>query len=356
MPRPSTPAVPISLGLMQSMPKVELHLHLEGAIPLDTMWLLVQRHDHEGEVPGPEALIERFRYTDFAHFLQTWAWKLRFHRSYEDYELIGEAVARDLVRQNIVYAEAFVSPSDAFGHGLETAPLLMAVRRGIDRVEGVDIALVPDLVRNTGPERALHTLGELLEVRDDAGVIGITIGGSEAGYPAGLFVDAYARAAAAGLGLTAHAGEGAGPESVWAAVSDLGVHRIGHGVRAVEDPGLVAWLVVNRLPLEVCPTSNLRTGVAESWETHPVRTLVDVGAMVTINSDDPAMFDCSVAGEYLALSEEYGYRLDVIVDLARNSIDASWASGSRKETLHTQLDHWVATAGRQAAQSDPLDS
>ncbi|MGF1667206.1 MAG: hypothetical protein ACFCVC_13150 [Acidimicrobiia bacterium] len=98
---PSAPDVPISLGLMQSMPKGELNLHLEGAIPLDTMWLLVQRHDHGGEVPGPEALIERFRYTDFAHFLDTWQWKLRLHRTYEDYGLIGEAVAPDLARNSI---------------------------------------------------------------------------------------------------------------------------------------------------------------------------------------------------------------------------------------------------------------
>ncbi len=331
---------------MESMPKVELHLHLEGAIPLDTMWLLVQRHDHGGEVPGPEALAERFCYSDFAHFLDTWVWKLRFHRTYEDYELIGEAVARDLVRQNIVYAEAFVSPSDAFRHGLETGPLLVAVRRGIDRVEGVEIALVPDVVRNTGPERALRTLGELLEVRGEAGVIGITIGGSEAEFPPELFVDVFARAANAGLRRTAHAGEGAGAESVRTALFELGVDRIGHGVRAVEDPGLVAALVVNQVPLEVCPSSNLRTGVAASWETHPVRTLIDVGAMVTINSDDPAMFDCSVAGEYVALAEEYGYRLGAIVELARNAIDASWATDDRKATLHGQLDLWISTVGR----------
>lgn len=325
------------------MPKVELHLHLEGAIPVDAMWRMVERHGGVDDVPDRAALAERFRYTDFDHFLQTWSWKLRFHRTYEDYELIGESVAADLARQHIVYAEAHVSPRDAARNGLETGALLMAVRRGLDRVPGVEVRLVPDLVRNYGEDMAARTLDEIAEVAAEAGAIGVTLGGSEREYPASMFVDVYRRAEAIGLRRTAHAGEAAGADSVWSAISDLGVERVGHGVRAVEDPGLVAWLVVNRMPLEVCPSSNLRTRVAGDWETHPVRTLIDVGANVTINSDDPAMFGCSLAGDYLALVEELGYGLDTIITLAGNSIEASWAPEERKRELRTQLARWVET-------------
>jgi adenosine deaminase len=324
------------------MPKVELHLHLEGAIPMDALGEMVERHDEMGEVPSREALEERFAYADFPHFIDTWVWKLRFHRTREDFELIGESVARELARQNIVYAEASVSPTDVRHHGLAVGEVIMAVRRGLDRVSEVGVALVPDLVRDTGPEMTERTLGQVLEVRDEAGVVGITIGGSEHAWPTTLFAGTFARARRAGLRLTAHAGEAAGPESVWAAIRDLGVDRIGHGVRAVEDPELVANLVVSGIPLEVCPTSNLRTGVAASWETHPVRTLIDAGAVVTINTDDPAMFGCDLAGEYTALADEFGYGWDTVIGLARNAIDASWAGERRRADLHARLHGWLA--------------
>ncbi|MDH4117837.1 MAG: adenosine deaminase [Acidimicrobiia bacterium] len=328
----------LKFSVLESMPKVELHIHLEGAIPMDAMWALVQAAG--GGPRTREELARRFEYGDFAQFLDTWMWKLRFHRTYDDYEFMAEAVARDLVIQNIVYVEMYVSPSDARANGLETGPLLAAVRRGLDKVEGVDVALVPDLVRNSGQRAAMRTLQEVIEVVEDAGIIGITIGGDEARYGAELFADHFARAGSAGLRLSAHAGEAAGPASVTAALDVLGVDRLGHGIRAVEDPGLVARLVVNRVPLEVCPTSNLRTGVATSWETHPVRTLIDVGAMVTINSDDPVMFDSSVARDLWNLHCEYGYGLDVLVGLMHNAIDASWADGAHKAALRERLQGW----------------
>jgi adenosine deaminase len=321
------------------MPKAELHLHLEGAIPFDALWELVQRHGGSPEVDGPEALRRRFAYTDFAHFIDTWVWKLRFHTTYRDYEDMAEAVARDLVRQSIRYAEVFVSPTDVRHHGLETGPLLLAVRRGLDRVSGVTVALVPDLVRDTGPERAAITLEEIVDVMDEAGVIGITIGGSEQLHPPGPFAPVYRRAGEAGLRLTAHAGEAAGPESVRSALHDLGVERIGHGVRAAEDPDLLAEIVARKVPLEVCPTSNVRTGVA-SWEHHPVRTLIDAGAVVTINTDDPVMFGCDLAGEYQALMSRLGYGWGEVVRLARATIEASWADRPLVAGLLTELEAW----------------
>jgi len=319
-----------------TMPKVELHLHLEGAIPLEVMWTLVARHGGDPEVPTPEALKARFEYRDFAHFISTWEWKLKFHTTLDDYRFLAEAVARDLRSQGHVYVEAFVSPTDS---PLHPAEMVVEVRRGLDRVEGIEVALIPDLVRDTGPEQAMRTLESLIEVKDEAGVIGITIGGSEQLHPAEEFAPVYRRAREAHLRLTAHAGEAAGPESVRRAIDDLGVERVGHGVRAVEDRRLLEELVERQVPLEVCPTSNLRTGVAPSMEDHPVRTLIEAGAFVTLNTDDPAMFDCTLAGEF-ALVEALGFDDDIMRMLAENAIDGSWASPARRRDLHHGLATW----------------
>lgn len=318
------------------MPKVELHLHLEGAIPLEAMWELVQRHGGDSEVPDPEALKDRFAFHDFAHFISTWEWKLKFHTTLDDYRFLAEAVADDLRRQGHVYVEAYVSPTDS---PLDPAELLVAVREGLDRVAGIDIALVPDLVRDTGPVVAMRTLESVLEVREEAGVVGITIGGSEQHHPPAVFAAVFGRAREAGLRLTAHAGEAAGPESVRSAVRDLGVERIGHGVRAAEDEELLAELVAAQIPLEVCPTSNLRTRVAVSMEEHPLRRLIDAGAFVTINTDDPAMFGCDLAGEYAAVAR-LGYGPETMKRLTANAIDGSWAPPGRKHDLHLQLASW----------------
>ncbi|HSJ26988.1 MAG TPA: adenosine deaminase [Acidimicrobiia bacterium] len=318
------------------MPKVELHLHLEGAIPLPTMWELVERHGGDPEVPDPEALRRRFEFRDFAHFIGTWEWKLRFHTTFDDYELLAAAVAEDLARQGHRYVEAYVSPTDS---PLPPGELLHAVRRGLDRHPEVTVALVPDLVRDTQPQTAMRTLEAVIEVASETGVVGITIGGSEQLYPAAPFAPVFDRAREAGLRLTAHAGEAAGPESVWQAVEDLGVDRIGHGVRAVEDRELVATLVERQIPLEMCPTSNVRTGVVDSLASHPIRRLIEEGAFVTLNTDDPAMFGCSLAGEYAAL-HALGVDLASLRMLSENAVDASWAPPAVKRDLHVGLATW----------------
>ncbi|MEX1004628.1 MAG: adenosine deaminase [Acidimicrobiia bacterium] len=331
------------------MPKVELHLHLEGAIPLDAMWELVSRHGGDPEIRGPEALAKRFEFTDFAHFISVWEWKLRFHDTLDDYAFLAAAVAADLRRQGHSYVEAFVSPTDS---PLDPAEMLRAVRSGLEEVDGIEIALIPDLVRDTGPELAMRTLDAVIGVAEEAGVIGITIGGSEQHHPPEQFAPVYRRAREAGLRLTAHAGEAAGPESVRRAIEDLGVDRIGHGVRAVEDWALLRELVDRQIPLEVCPTSNVRTKVAPSLPDHPIRTLIDEGAFVTLNTDDPAMFGCTLAGEYAAV-QSLGYDDETMRLLSENAIDASWASPSRKRQLHVDLASWWQGQLRPPVASSP---
>ncbi len=323
-------------GWVERAPKVELHLHLEGAIPPGALWELIQGHGGDPGVPNREALANRFRYRDFPHFIETWVWKNGFLRTYDDFRLVGEAVARDLAAQQIVYAEAFFSPADFFRHGLETQRIAEALREGLSRCSETTVALIGDLVRDFGPERAMRTLRELHEARD-RGVIGIGLGGSEKPFPAAPFAPVFEEARRLGFRTTAHAGEADGPESVRQAIEALHVDRIGHGVRAAEDRTLVALLAERKIPLEVCPTSNVSTGIVPSWEEHPVCSLIDAGVPVTINTDDPKMFGVSLAEEYGRLQETFSLPDESIVKRIEEAIDASWASASTKASLLSRL-------------------
>ena len=319
-------------------PKVELHLHLEGAIPPEALWSLVQAYG-DPATPTLEAMTDRFEYRDFAHFIETWQWMLPFIRTPDDWTAVAEAVATSLAGQNIIYAEASISPTDFRQHGLPLADIATAVRRGLDRVEGTRVNLLVDLVRDTGPARCARTLEEVIEVAGEAGVVGITIGGSEHGFPPGPYAGVYRRADDAGLGRSAHAGEAGGPENVWSALRDLGVDRVGHGVRSVEDPALVEHLLAEAIPLELCPTSNIRTGVVSSWSQHPVIELIERGARVTINSDDPTYFACSIAGDLRQVAEL------TALDVERHTmyaVDAAFADEATKRRLTATVAAWWA--------------
>jgi adenosine deaminase len=319
------------MNWFESVPKVELHVHLEGAIPHDALWELLRKYG-DRTVPDRAALGDRFRYRDFPHFLETWVWKNGFIREVDDFTRIAREVARDLAAQGVRYAEAFYSPSDFASTGLTPQQITQAIRRGLSQVPAIDVALIADLVRNYGPDRGARTLAQLIEVKD-LGVIGIGIGGSEHTHPPGPFAAVYAEAQRHGLHTTAHAGEAAGPESVWSAIEHLGVERIGHATRAIEDPGLLEHLVSKGIGLELCPLSNVRTGVVTSIEAHPVRRFFEAGALVTINTDDPKMFGNSLAEEYDVLERVHGFSRDEIRDVILNGIRASWLPDARQASL-----------------------
>lgn len=314
------------------VPKIELHLHLEGAIPLDALWALVQKYGGDPSIPGLAALKQRFAYRDFPHFLETWNWKNQFLREYEDFTYFSAAVARDLAGQNIRYVEAFFSPRDFANHGLKTQPLAQAIRAGFSRVPEIEIQLIADLVRDGGPEKAAVTLDEVAEVRDQ-GIIGIGIGGSEHACPPEPFQPVYAAARRLGFHTTAHAGEAAGAESIWGALRALQVERIGHGTRAEEDERLLDHLAETQIPLEMCPLSNVRTGATKSIDQHPVRRYFERGLAVTINTDDPKMFGNSLAEEYRLLEERLGFSRDDVRALMLGAIRASWLPDARKQQL-----------------------
>ncbi|MBN1641960.1 MAG: adenosine deaminase [Anaerolineae bacterium] len=318
------------------VPKVELHLHLEGAIPLPALWALVQKYGGDLSVPDDAALTRRFVYRSFADFIDAWVWKNRFLREYEDFAWIAEGVARSLAAQNIRYAEVFCSPQTFAHFGLGTQWLLEAVRSGLARVPGIEVALVVDLIRGASPEQATATVEEAGEARS-LGVIGIGIGGSEHKYPPEPFAPTYARARQLGLHTTAHAGEAAGPASVWGAIRALHVERIGHGVRAAEDPALVDYLAEHRIPLEMCPTSNVQTGVVPALREHPLRRYLRHGLVVTVNTDDPAMFGSSLAQEYRLLERELGVTREETQALMLHAVAASWMPEERKRQMREAI-------------------
>ncbi len=316
----------------ERVPKLELHLHLEGAIPLDALWELIQKYGGDPSVPDVDALERRFCYRDFTHFLQTWSWKNGFLREYDDFTFIAEEVARDLARQHIRYVEAFYSPGDFAQHGLRPAGITEAIRSGLSRVNDTRVALVADLVRNYGPETGAEILSELAEVRG-LGVIGIGIGGAEQDFPPELFESVYRDARELGFRTSAHAGEAAGAESIWGAIRSLRVDRIGHGTRAEEDVALLDYLAEAQIPLEMCPLSNVRTGVVESLEKHPIRRYLERGIPISVNTDDPKMFGNSLAEEFRLLHEQLGFSHDEIRSLVESAIHASWLSDIEKREL-----------------------
>jgi adenosine deaminase len=287
----------VSSEVLKDLPKVELHLHLEGAIPLDCLWEIVKKYGQASEVGGISELESRFQYKDFPQFIETWIWKNGFLREYDDFTFLAGRIAEDLAGQRIRYVEAFYTPGDFAEHGLQTQRITEALRKGLDEhAQQVTVKLIADLNRDFGPEIGGRWLEEIGEVKE-LGVIGIGIGGSEQRFPPQPYRDVYERARELGFRTTAHAGEAAGPESIWGALKELRVERIGHGTRAIEDEKLVQHLKERQIPLEVCPISNVRTGVVPDLARHPIRDYYEKGLLVTINSDDPKMFDTSLEKE-----------------------------------------------------------
>jgi len=318
---------------LAGLPKAELHLHLEGAIPLPALFELVEAAGGDPAVPTVEALRDRLAYPDFPAFIDAWIWKNGFLRTYGDFTFIAEAVARDLARQNIRYAELFFSPGRFADRGLTTAGLAAAIRSGFDRVPEVTLYLIADLVRDLGPQNAARTLAEVVEVAGEAGIPGIGIGGSEHLYPPEPFAAVYEEARKAGLRTSAHAGEAAGAKSVRGAVEALRVDRIGHALRAEEDEAVVDLLARTGVALELCPLSNLATGVIGRIEDHPVRRYWERGLDISINTDDPGMFHNSLAGEYAVLMDVFGFSRDEIRRLAAAALEGAWCGPDEKAKL-----------------------
>ena len=321
---------------VRGLPKVELHLHLEGTILPETLLQLSKRHD--ADPLTAEAAKKLYVYENFLGFMDSFKAVSSRLKGPDDYELITYNMVRELAAQGVVHAEVYIS----FGiiyywKNAEVEPFVEAIERGRVRGEkefGTTIYWLIDAVRHFGAEEASKVFRKAAELREQyPSIVGIGIGGDEARGSADLFRESYAEAKAAGLRLTAHAGETGGRESgaasIWSAIN-IGAERIGHALAAQYDPELLEVLATRQIPLELNVTSNIRTGSCADFDDHPIREYFESGLMVTINSDDPPMFGSNLYEEYMLAYERFGFTLEQVRELAANAVEASFLPPERK--------------------------
>ncbi len=322
---------------IRRMPKAELHLHMEGAVQPRTWLKLADRNGIRLPADTPEELNEVFRFRDFDHFIELYTLCCTCLVNVDDFRLATYELLEDLAAQNVRYAEIFLSPTLHLARGVKWETIMAGVsaaRREGERDFGIQTAFIPDISRELGPEMGL-TVARHVAKSAEYGVIGLGIGGPEVGFPPDDYWEAFDLIGEAGMHRVAHAGETLGPDSIWGALKALNATRIGHGVRCLEDEALVAHLRENQIALEVCPTSNVCTGVSKDWPSHPLKQLLEAGLLVTLNSDDPGMFTTTLTNEFLRAQETFDLSLDEITDLALNALRASFLSTAGKR-------EWIA--------------
>jgi adenosine deaminase len=347
------------MALAHAIPKIHLHCHLEGTLRGSTFVELADKHgvplryhhasrESRAFADEPSEPVDRtdpYRFRDFQEFLLGFAAASRALAEPDDYGRLAREFVDDALAQNVVYGELFVSPSvwTFFNRSLDVratfAAIVSELRSARPRAA---FKLIVDLTRNFGDASAMRT-AQLATTLTDFDVIGIGLGGDEARFPPILFADAFAYARAAGMRCVAHAGEAAGPESVRAAIIDLRAERIGHGIAALRDRSVVELLASNRIPLEICPTSNEITGVAAP-NGHAFVDFDRAGCIVTIDADDPTMFQTSIEAEYAIVERIAG--ADALARYVRNAIDASFCEPELKRVLHARLATELEAARR----------
>lgn len=325
-------------AFIHALPKVELHVHLVGSAGVDTVLELARRHPHAGVPTDRDELREFFTFRDFPHFLKVYWAVQSMLTDRHDIETLVVGLADELARQNGRYAEVTVTPYNHLLDGMAGDELLagLATGRAEAARRGVELVWCFDIPGEKGLKAAQETLAFALTERPE-GLVSFGLGGPEVGVERGQFAPYFAAAREAGLHSVPHAGETTGAATVWSAVRDLAAERIGHGTGAAEEPELLAYLAEHRIPVEVCPTSNVRTQQVPSIAAHPVRRMLDAGVIVTLNTDDPPMFGATLEGEYLAVAEAFALGEDDLRQLARNAVDASFLPTTRKTALLNDL-------------------
>jgi len=282
-------------------PKIELHVHLEGAIRPATLLEIARRNDAELPTDTVEGLTELYRFRDFRHFIDTWILTTNCLRTADDFRQVTVDYAAEAASYGAVYIEAIFSPPERVLRGIGWDEIYTGYTDGaVEAFErhGVIVRFTPDLYRNGCPVDLAEECARVSVRYHDRGVVGFGIGGYEPGNPLAPYRRAVEIARDGGLGFVPHAGEAAGPESIREAL-DMGAVRLRHGIRAVDDPDLLAEIVDRRIVLDVAPVSNLRTGVVKTLDDHPLPQLVAAGALCSISTDDPAMFNTNLKTDYL---------------------------------------------------------
>ncbi|MBW6418359.1 adenosine deaminase [Celeribacter sp. PS-C1] len=324
---------------VSDMPKIELHMHLEGAAPP----AFIRGLAAEKKVDLSGVFDERgaYKYKDFWDFLKVYEAATSVLKTPQDYYRLTRAVLEESVASNVIYTESFLAP-DFCGGGDVTAwkDYLAAIKQAADEIEqeaGIVMRAIPTCVRHFGPDQAKKTAACAQETGGDF-VTGFGMGGDEAMGKQGDFKYAFDMAREAGLRLTSHAGEWGGPDSVRDAIRDLKVERIGHGVRAIEDLALVDEIAEAGIVLEVCPGSNIALGVYPKWSDHPIAKLRERGVKVTVSTDDPPFFHSTMRYEFDRLAETFGWEEDDFKDLNKVAIEAAFCNEATRGAVAKKLE------------------
>ncbi|AZK96800.1 MULTISPECIES: adenosine deaminase [Streptomyces] len=325
------------------LPKAELHVHHVGSASPRIVAELSARHPDSRVPTDPVALAEYFTFTDFAHFIDVYLSVVDLIRTPEDVRLLTFEVARDMARQNIRYAELTITPYSSVRRGIDEKAFMAAIedaRTAAEAELGVVLRWCFDIPGEAGLEAAEVTTRLAVDLRPE-GLVSFGLGGPEIGVPRPQFKPYFDRAIAAGLRSVPHAGETTGPQTIWDALTELRAERIGHGTSAVQDPELVAHLAEHRIPLEVCPTSNIATRAVTDLELHPIRQLAEAGVLVTVNSDDPPMFGTDLNTEYTVAARLLGLDERGVAELAKDAVTASFLDEAGKARIAGEIDAYT---------------
>ena len=335
-------------AFIAGLPKAELHVHHVGSASPRIVAELAARHPDSQVPTDPSALADYFTFRDFAHFIEVYLSVVDLVRYAEDVRLLTYEVARDMSRQNIRYAELTVTPFSSIRRGIPDLAFVEAIedaRKAAEQEFGVVLRWCFDIPGEAGLESAEETARVALDLQPE-GLVSFGLGGPEVGVPRPQFKPYFDRAVAAGLHSVPHAGETTGPQTIWDALTHLHAERIGHGTSAPQDPRLLEHLAEHRIPLEVCPTSNIATRAVEKLDEHPIREMVAAGVLVTVNSDDPPMFGTDLNTEYGIAARLLGLDERGVAALARNAVEASFLDAPAKARLAGEIDDYTASWSR----------
>ncbi|MGW9351228.1 adenosine deaminase [Nocardiopsis flavescens] len=323
-------------ALIRDLPKAELHVHLEGSMPAETLFELAGRHEVATVPATLDELRSWYAFTDFAHFIEVYLASVETLREEEDFALLTSAVAERLAVQNVRYAELHIS---LYTHLMRGVPARVvfdgveAARREAERDHGIRLRWIPDFPTDFGPQSAEQTLAAVLADAPPA-TVGFGVGGT--GSTLVPYADVFGRARAAGLASLPHAGEHGGPERVVEALDLLAAERIGHGIDSMHDKDLVARLVDEQVPVDVSPTSNVCTRAVDRIGEHPLPAMLDAGLLVTLNTDDPTMFGTDLVNEYRT-AHHIGLSPADLVRLAANGVRASYLGAAHRHALLSEI-------------------
>jgi adenosine deaminase len=322
------------------LPVAELHLHIEGTLEPELLVQLAARNDVALPTTDVGELKARYRFGSLQEFLDLYYASMRVLRAEADFYDLASAYLRRAAAAGVRRAEIFFDPQSHTGRGVPLEAVFGGLTAALADSE-ISADLIMCFLRDLGPDEAMETLGDALSFRD--AFIGVGLDSAELGYPPALFSGVYQRAAAEGLHLVAHAAEEGPPEYVYQALDLLKAERIDHGVRSAEDPALVARLRDERMPLTMCPLSNVALHVVGTMGEHMLPAMLDAGLLVTVNSDDPAYFGGYVDDNLAAVQEAFGMPDETLATLARNSFEASFAADDDKKRWLAEVDAWLTS-------------